>query len=116
MPSYMFLLHDDPTVFEGFSPEEMQRIIGKYQAWGETLRAEGRFLHSHKLKDREGRVLRRENGGVRVLDGPYSETKEAVGGYFAVSAESYDEAVRLAEGCPHIEFGTIEIREIHELP
>ena len=54
------------------------------------------------------------NGGqVRVTDGPYSETKEVLGGYYIVAAESYDRAVDLARDCPHFEYGgTIEVREI----
>jgi len=78
-------------------PEQMQKIIEKYRAWGDGLRAAGRLIESNKLRDGEGRVLRRGNGKPRVLDGPYSETKEVVGGYFAVRAADYDEAVTLCE-------------------
>ena len=52
---------------------------------------------------------RRRQGPGRA----YSETKEIVGGYFQIRAASYEEAVEIAEGCPHLEFGgSIEIREI----
>ena len=51
-----------------------------------------------------------------MLDGPYSETKEVIGGYFAVRAADYDEAVKICEDCPHLEYaGTIEIREIDDI-
>ena len=61
-------------------------------------------------------TLRRQDGELRVLDGPFSETKEIIGGYFAIQAEDYDEAVRLAEGCPHLDYGgLIELRQVDAL-
>ncbi len=115
MPSYMLLLYDSPTDFVDVSPEEMQRIIEKYSAWRDSLASEGRLVSSNKLVDGEGRVLKSGEGRVRVLDGPYSETKEVVGGYFAIRAADYDEAIRISRDCPHLGFGgTIEIRQIEE--
>jgi len=117
MPSYMLLLYEGPGTAEGLSPAEFQVIIEKYRAWGDGLRQAGRLVSSDKLRDGEGRVLRRTDGKIRVLDGPYAETKEVLGGYYAIRAEDYDEAQRLAEGCPHLDYGgSIEIRQIDELP
>ena len=113
MPDYMLLLHESPTDFAEVSPEEMQAIIAKYSAWRDSLAESGRLISSEKLKDGEGRVLKNGGGEVRVLDGPYSETKEVIGGYFAIRAADYDEAVAVSKGCPHLGYGgTIEIREI----
>lgn len=112
METYMLLLYNGPTDFEGFGPEDMQGIIERYKAWGDSLEANGRFVASDKLMDDEGRVLHRRDGELRILDGPFSETKEVIGGYFAITAESYDDAVEIAKGCPHVEFGTLEIRRI----
>ena len=115
MANYMFLLYGGPGSDTGLAPEEMQRIIEKYSAWAAKLRETGRWAGGNKLKDGEGRVLRANGGKARVLDGPFSETKEVIGGYFAVVAENYDDAVALAEDCPHLAYGgTIEIREIDE--
>jgi hypothetical protein len=112
----MLLLYDNPESFDGVSPEEMQAIIGKYSAWREGLAENGRLVGGEKLKDGEGRVMRNGDAGVRVLDGPFSETKEVIGGYFAIQAADYAEAVEISRGCPHLEFGgAIEIREIEEL-
>jgi hypothetical protein len=50
------------------------------------------------------------------MDGPYSETKEVLGGYFVVTAENYDAAVDLTRDCPHLDYcGTIEVREVDEM-
>ncbi len=117
MPTYMMLLYEEPDVFERMSPEELQRAIERYRAWGQSLQESGHYVESDKLTDGEGRVLRKPEGGeVRVQDGPYAETKEVIGGYYSVRAESYDEAVELASGSPHLEYGgTIEVREIDTL-
>lgn len=112
MNTYMFLLYNGPTDFDGFGPEDMQGIIERYTAWEDSLKDRGRFVAGDKLVDEEGRVLRRTDGELRILDGPFSETKEVIGGYFAVTAESYDDALELAKECPHVEFGTLEIRRI----
>jgi hypothetical protein len=112
----MLLLHDAPDAYAGLSPEQMQRVIQKYVAWGEKLRSAGVLEGGQKLTDDSGRIMRGRNGSVRVIDGPYSETKEVLGGYYIVRADGYDEAVRLAGDCPHFEYdGTIEVRAIDSM-
>lgn len=113
MPEYMLLLYDSPTESSNLSPDEIQRIIEKYRSWSQGLQQAGRYLGGKKLTDGDGRVLVRKGEKVRVLDGPYSETKEVIGGYMAIQAADYDDAVKVAESCPHLGYGgTIEIREI----
>ena len=91
----------------------MQQVIQKYVAWGERLRKAGVLQGGEKLTDEPGRVMRGNGGQVRVTDGPYSETKEVLGGYYIVAADNYDRAVELARDCPHFEYGgTIEVRQI----
>jgi len=116
MAQYMLLLYDDPANWAGISPEEMQKAIEKYVAWRHKLQAQGIFAGSHKLAGDMGRVLRKRDGKPRVTDGPYSETKEVLGGYFILTAAGYDEAVEHARGCPHLDYGgTIEVREVDAL-
>ena len=116
MPKYMLLLHDDPSGWASVSPEQMQQIIEKYVAWGKKLRDAGILIASDKLTDEPGRVVRGKNGQLRVTDGPFSETKEVLGGYYTITAASYDDAVQQAKGCPSLEYGgTIEVREIDEM-
>ncbi|MEM8995197.1 MAG: YciI family protein [Acidobacteriota bacterium] len=112
MANYMLILRDEPTAFEGMGPEEMQHIIARYTAWSERLAAEGQLVDGNKLVDQVGRVVRRSGGQLRVLDGPFAEAKEIVGGYFTVEAESYDAAVDIAANCPHLDYGSVEVREI----
>lgn len=113
MPKYMLLLHDDPSGFATLSPADIQKVIEKYMAWGARLREAGVITESAKLTDEPGRVMRGQGAATRITDGPYSETKEVLGGYYTIVADSYDHAATRAADCPHLEYGgTIEIREV----
>lgn len=112
MSKYLLLLHDDPSGFMSLSPEEMQKAIEKYIAWGDRLRASGVIVDGHKLRDEPGKVVRRGGGAVRATDGPHTESKEVLGGFYVIEADSYDDAVARTADCPHLDFGSIEIREI----
>ena len=116
MPKYLLLLHDNPGTFANLSPEQMQKVIEKYVAWGKKLREAGIIEASNKLTDEPGKVVRRKDGEIRVTDGPYSETKEVLGGYYLISARDYAQAVELTRDCPQLEYGgTIEIRQVDRI-
>ncbi len=113
MPKYMLLLHDNPAAFANVSPEQMQKVIEKYMQWGNKLRDAGIMRAGDKLTEDPGKIMRRKDGQVRVTDGPYSETKEILGGYYILETDSYAQAVERARDCPHLEYGgTIEVRQI----
>ena len=116
MAQYLLLLHEDPNGSAALAPAEMQAIIEKYQAWSDGIAESGRLLGSNKLQDEGGRQLTLNDGSLRVIDGPFSEAKEVIGGYFLIEAADYEDAVALAGDCPHLEFGgRIELRAIHQL-
>ena len=116
MPKYVLLLHDAPGAYTSLSPEQMQQVIQKYVAWGDKLRKAGVLEGGQKLADEPGRIMRARNGQVRVTDGPYSETKEVLGGYYIVSTDSYERAIDLARDCPHFDYGgAIEVREVDSM-
>ena len=108
MPQFIYLLHDTPGFFSKLSPQEIQAVIEKYKKWGQSMREKNRLVGGQKLEDTTGRVLR----GQTMTDGPYAESKEVIGGYYIVEAKDYEEAVSLAKTCPHIQYGTIEVRKI----
>jgi hypothetical protein len=112
MPEYILFLHEDPASFGGISAEEMQQIIVRYKSWRDSLA--DRRPGGKKLRDGSGRVMRGRGDKLRVSDGPYSEAREVIGGLLTFHAASYDEAVEVSRGCPHLDFGTIEIREVEE--
>jgi hypothetical protein len=108
MPQYVLLLRDQPSQGSPPSPAEMQEIIGRYKAWSQKLAAQGHMRGGQKLRDGVGRVM----NGASVLDGPYAETKEVMGGFFLLEASGFDEAVELTRDCPHLDYGSIEVREV----
>lgn len=99
----------DPT------PDEMQQIFGKWMAWLKGMKAKGQYVGGDRLLD-AGKMLR-ESKGAKVTDGPYAESKETIGGYVIVTADTLAEAAEIAKGCPGFDYGTgVEVRPIEKLP
>ena len=93
MSQFILLLHENPQSVAELSPQEIQTVVGEYSAWREQVAGEGRLAGGNKLRDDGGRWLTNVNGDVRVVDGPFSEAKEVIGGYFLIKAADYEEAV-----------------------
>ena len=115
MGQFLLLLHENPTDFADVSPEEMQRILEDYVGWRESLARDGRMVGSNKLADEGGKSLVRDANGLQVADGPYTEAKEVIGGYFLIEADDYEHAAALAGTCPHLTHGRIEIRQVEQV-
>jgi hypothetical protein len=116
MAKYMLLLHDNPASYASLSPEEMQKVVEKFMAWGDRMRKAGVLRDGNKLVDDAGKVMRKNGSQIRVTDGPYSETKEILGGYYMVEADSYEQVVELAQDSPAFDYGgTIEVRKIDRM-
>ena len=113
MNKYMILLHDSTEGFGEASAEEIQAVIGEYVGWRDKIESEGHLIGGEKLADEGGKHLSMQGDEIRVTDGPYTEIKEALGGYFAITANDYDEAVEISKTCPHLKYGgRIELRQI----
>ena len=115
MPRYLLLLRAEPGVYEKLSPEEIQGILQRFGKWRAELTAGEHNPEGQKLRDGIGRQLTQTNGKMIVTDGPYAETREILGGYFAFDADNFEQAVELAKRCPVLPFGPIEIREIEKM-
>ncbi|MGH7466638.1 MAG: YciI family protein [Longimicrobiales bacterium] len=118
MPKYLLVARDagDWSKLAGAaSPAEIQAIIDKYRAWSEKVAAQGKLLTGEKLRDGEGRVLKGQGKATRITDGPHSESKEIIGGFWILQAANYEEAVKLASDSPHLQFGSLELRAIEEM-
>jgi hypothetical protein len=114
MPDFMLFLHQDLGSDAVGSPDEIMVIVKEYMAWTERMRTEGRFKGAERLADEAGKVMRPKDGRVVVTDGPYTETKEIIGGYYAITAKDYDEACRITASHPHLKYGgRIEIRQFY---
>jgi hypothetical protein len=115
MPKFLMLARSTDQAWQDVSAEEAQRIVQQYVDWSNRMRSAGRLVGSNKLTDGEGRVLSGTGPQMAVKDGPYSETKEVVGGYWLLEAADFEEAAKLAKDSPHLRFGSLEIRAIQEM-
>jgi hypothetical protein len=97
------------------NPEIAAVMLERYMAWIQGLRDSGRFVGSYKLHDQTGRRLTIRGG--EVIDGPFIESKDAVGGIFVIEAGSLDEATEIARSCPNLDLqnGYMEVRVV-EVP
>lgn len=112
MPRFLVIARDNPDGFMAMSPSEAQAVIERYIAWSRSLAERGHLQTSDKLREGPARVLR---GGGGATDGPYAEAKEVVGGFWVLTAGDIDEAQELLSDSPHLDFGSLELREIQEL-
>jgi len=103
MPQFMLLLYDNPTDWQKVSPEEMQKALEKYMAWARKPFV----VDSKRLANDAGKVMRSSGGARQTTDGPYSEAKEVLGGYYTIEAADYQDAVSKAQDHPHLEHGGV---------
>jgi hypothetical protein len=95
------------------SPEELQQVMSKWTAWYDQLVELGKIKSAHPLIP-DGRIVTQKKGQP-VADGPFAESKEAIGGYFLIQMTNLDETLRIAKRCPALEYGMIvEVRPVAE--
>jgi hypothetical protein len=119
MNEYLFLFrgprHEPMDVLK--SPEQWQKHMQKWADWIGEMAKNGRLVSAQPLESSVGKQVRR--GGQPATDGPFTEGKDMiVGGYLLCKAESFDEAVALARGCPSLEDfenSVVEVRIVKEL-
>ncbi len=98
---------------KALSPEEMQKVADQWMAWFKRLTEQGKAVAGNPL-ERGGKIVSGRNGRV-VADGPFAESKEAIGGYFLLHVKSLDEAVAIAQECPGLPYGAkVEVRPVAE--
>jgi hypothetical protein len=112
MPRYILFLRHSGDFPSDISPADIQAIIQRYVTWRQRVQQSGHAIEGHKLAEGDGRVLRGKPSAARVTDGPFAEAREVMGGLFLIEAANYDEVVALSRDCPHLDFGSIEIREV----
>ncbi|MBC8095309.1 MAG: hypothetical protein H7Y43_05820 [Akkermansiaceae bacterium] len=96
--------------YKGLSPEEMQKVGEQWMAWFKGLTDEGTAIAGNPL-EKEGKIVSGKH--AHVVDGPFAESKETIGGYFLLKVDSMDEAVAIAQKCPGLPYGIrVEVRAI----
>lgn len=110
MKDFLLLFRQPSYDYSNATPNEMQAISKKWQDWVGGIVAQGKFADNGPRLATEGKVLK--SGGV-ITDGPFVEIRERLGSFIVVKAESLDEAITLAHGCPALDAGgSVEVRQV----
>ena len=109
---YMLLYRTDEW-YNKLSQEELQKLINQNKAWLEGLTAQGKAKPGRAL-ERKGAIVSGVNGHI-VTDGPFAESKEAIGGYLVLDVQTIEEAIVIAQSSPGLAYGgSIEVRPLAE--
>jgi hypothetical protein len=108
---YLLLIYEDETRWANPSPADVQKEMGEYRAFGQEFAAAIKGGNALQPTG-SAKTVRMRNGKPLVTDGPFAETKEQLGGYYLVEADSPDQALAIAAKIPGARFGCIEVRPI----
>lgn len=111
---YLFIFRDAGSdAYKAMSAEQRQRLMQRWNRWFDDLASQGKVVHGHPLEP-DGRVVSGPRG-ERVVDGPFAESTEGIGGYFFLRLHDLEEATEIARRCPSLPYGMIvEVRPVAE--
>ena len=111
MKDFLLVYRADYSKMPKVSPEEMQVLTKRWMDWIGGIAAQNKLSDRGNRLFPSGKVLKSDNV---IADGPYAEIKESIIGYSMVKADSFEEATKLAKGCPVLKTGgNVEIREVN---
>ena len=97
--------------------EQQEQGYAAYKSFVDAMKNAGAFVSSTRLSpSSNATTLRAKDGKVQVLDGPFADSKEQLGGYFIINVKNLDEAIQWGSRCPATGHGTVEVRPIVEMP
>lgn len=106
---YMFMIYDDENAFHALAEAEQMKIVGEHMAYSEALKQAGAIVEGAPLDHtRHARRVR----GARIENGPFTDSKEQLGGYYVIEASDLDAALDWAARCPSATYGRIEVRPV----
>ena len=110
MQEFLLIFRREAVNNAPLSPEQIQAMMKPWQDWMGGIAAQNKLVNPGNRLAPEGRVIKPNN---IVTNGPYVETKEAVGGYIIIKAGSIDEAAEISKGCPILQMGgNVEVRAL----
>jgi hypothetical protein len=114
---YLLMLFSEEGGWNRLSRAEQERGVAAYQAYTQALKEAGVWVGSNRLQDTNtATTVRLVDGKSQVLDGPYIDSKEQLGGYYLIEAPDLDAALGWAARCPGASHGTIEVRPVWAMP
>lgn len=110
---YLLMLHAEEGVWDQMTKEQQEQGYAAYMAYTEALKQAGALRGSNRLRPSSAATtVRVANGKPQVLDGPYVESKEQIGGYYLIDVPHLDAAISWAARCPAAGHGTVEVRPV----
>jgi hypothetical protein len=110
---YLLMLYLDEGGWPKLTPAEQQQGVAAYQSFAEALAKAGAMKDSGRLQPSSTATRVTKAGGkARVMDGPYADTKEQLGGYFLIDVPNLDDALKWAARCPAADHGVVEVRPV----
>jgi hypothetical protein len=110
---YLLMLHSEEAGWERMTKEQQEQGYAAYMAYTEALKQAGALRSSNRLRPSSAATtVRVTNGKPQVLDGPYVESKEQIGGYYLIDVADLDAAISWAARCPGASHGTVEVRPV----
>ena len=111
---YLALIYGEETAWESLQEDERAAMYEQYAEFGRAARAAGVVVDGNELRPTaDATTVRIRDAQIAVTDGPYAETKEALGGYYLLECDSLDEAVNWAARIPAARHGAVEVRPVH---
>jgi hypothetical protein len=109
--NFLMMLYADEKAGAAFSHAEMAKAMDLMYAYNASLEKAGAFVSTSGLAPTtSAKTVSHPDGALRVEDGPFAETREQLGGFYIIKADSMEDAVRLAALCPAAQWGHIEVR------
>ncbi|MEQ8178245.1 MAG: YciI family protein [Amphiplicatus sp.] len=114
---YALLLYDNEDAWDTASEAEQGEVIGAHMAYTQALRDAGAYVGGEPLDhSRAAKAVRMRAGRVSVEDGPFTDSKEQLGGFYIIEAKDLDAALDWAARCPSSSYGQIELRPVLTIP
>ncbi|MEP6938221.1 MAG: YciI family protein [Rudaea sp.] len=112
---YLLLLYADEKGWAQLSPKEQEQGMAAYTAYTQALKESGVHVGSNRLRSAsDATTVTMLNGKSRVLDGPFADSKEQLGGYYLIDVADLDSAIAWANRCPGSGHGAVEVRPVWE--
>ena len=110
---YMLLIYSNEAGMQNASKTDVDQMMGAYAAYSEAMAKAGVMVSADRLqRSASATTVRIADGKTQVLDGPYAETKEQLGGYYLIDVPDLDAALSWAARCPGASHGVVEVRPI----
>ena len=110
---YLLLIYGNETAMLNLPRAEASQIHAAYMAYTEAMKKAGAYVGNHGLQPTsDATTVRAPGGKASVLNGPFAETKEQLGGYYVIEVPDLDAALSWAKRCPGAAYGSIEVRPV----